>query len=87
MSGYIDDVRVCPGCGCKTSKILDCQVKGDYVDNGNPRLYRRRQCQSCGVTWATYEIHASDLRNLEKLKRLNKRVIKMLEGVEEEFIS
>lgn len=55
----MNDVRICPYCGCGDSRVGESSV-----NKGNGFLYRRRTCCSCRQSWRTYEVEADMLKKL-----------------------
>lgn len=57
----------CPSCGYKKTRVLDSRrTKGGTMK-------RRRECESCGVRWTTYEVDIEKLvEAIDMLKKLFK---------------
>lgn len=58
-----EDVRICPKCGSKHTRIRDSRV--------NPHdgyLIRYRECSRCKATYRTYEIRDGEWKKLNRLR-------------------
>lgn len=54
MSGSIP----CKFCGHDKTRTIQSLPTGDY--HGTPRVYRRRECESCKQRFTTYEDYAEE---------------------------
>lgn len=64
----MSDSIPCPDCRATKTKVVDSRP-----DYSRGSITRRRECQSCGCRWTTYEIDRDRLELLEENIRPNRR--------------
>lgn len=58
----------CPQCGHMGSRVIDSRPREiGLASQSIPAMRRRRECTKCQHRYTTFELHAGDVREFERL--------------------